>query len=233
MGKCKSNTLTHYSTGQYITQRNTLWKCSSLSVPLLLHAVERNVTLQTSIISSVNINAHIKKLRLTHCCWSFSSNGAQTMNRFNPKCHCRSVQQENILSSVMPQTAGLFVCLARRAGSVSHMWLLHMARNHKQDTEAVTWKQVAESIPVHDSMHESWNEKSIPCQSLQKAAWNDKVTCQNVLKIPYSTKEKELVASCLVSKQSFPGVPSLLHTVALTGRQTDTRMCVCLYYNNK
>lgn len=36
-------------------------------------------------------------------------------------------------------------------------------------------------------------KKSTPCQSLQTAAQNDKVTCQNVLKIPSSTEEKELV----------------------------------------
>lgn len=92
-----------------------------------------------------------------------------------------------------------------------------MARNRKQDQDAVTWKQVAELIPADDSMHGSWNEKSTSCQSLQKAAPNDKVTCQNVLKLPTSTREKELVASCFVSQQSFPGVSSLLHR---SNRQT-------------
>lgn len=89
-----------------------------------------------------------------------------------------------------------------------------MARNRKQEPDAVTWKQVAELIPVDDSMHGSWNEKSTPCQSPQKPARNDKVTCQNVLKIPSSTKG--IVASCFESKQSFSGV-SLLHR---SNRQT-------------
>lgn len=106
----------------------------------------------------------------------------------------------------MPQTAGILVCLARRAASVSHMRLLHMARDRKQDLEAVTWKQVAELSPADDSMHGSWNEKSTLCQSMQEAARNDKVTCQNVLKIPSSPEEKV----SFVSKQSFPGVSSLL-----------------------
>lgn len=105
--------------------------------------------------------------------------------------------------------------------------ILHMAPNRKQDPDAVMWKQVAELIPVDDSMHGSWNEKSMPCQSLQKAARNDKVTCQNVLKMPLSTKEKEPVASCLwVSKAPLD---HLLYY--LINRQTDICMSICLYNN--